>query len=169
MTIQEWGAIGEIIGGVAVLFSLVYLAYQIRQNTHQIELGVKATQLASFDRTVESSNRIRQMLVSNSDVSKLFTRAIQSYRTLDAEDRFRANMLFRVIFSEIHANFVRNETLELGEPIDGSLRFLDGMLANPGIREWLEDVDVDWREGFRTMVNERLEATRDGSPANRYS
>ena len=63
---------------------------------------------------------------------------------------------------------VRNEALEIGESIDGSIRFLDGMLINPGIREWLEDADVDWREGFRTMVDERLEATRDGSAANRY-
>ena len=168
MTIQEWGALGEVVGGVAVLVSLVYLAYQIRQNTHQIELGVKATKLASFDRTVESSNRIRQMLVADSEVSRLFTRAIRSYRDLDGEDRFRANMLFRIIFSEIHANFVRNEALEIGESLDGSIRFLDGMLINPGIREWLEDADVDWREGFRTMVDERLEATRDGSAANRY-
>ena len=32
MTIQEWGAIGEIIGGVAVVASLVYLAMQIRRS-----------------------------------------------------------------------------------------------------------------------------------------
>lgn len=168
MTIQEWGALGEVVGGIAVLVSLVYLAYQIRQNTHQIELGIKATQLSSFDRTIESSNRIRQMLVADKDVSRLFTRAIRSYRDLEPEERFRANMLFRIIFSEIHANFVRNETLEINDPIDGSIRFLDGMLANPGIREWLEDVDVDWRDGFRKMVDERLEATREGSAAKRY-
>lgn len=31
MTIQEMGAVGEIIGGVAVIFTLIYLAHQIRQ------------------------------------------------------------------------------------------------------------------------------------------
>jgi len=35
MTIQEWGAIGEIIGGVAVVASLVYLAMQIRRRNLQ--------------------------------------------------------------------------------------------------------------------------------------
>ena len=33
MTITELGAIGELVGGVAVLATLIYLAMQIRQNT----------------------------------------------------------------------------------------------------------------------------------------
>ena len=33
MTIQDLGAIGDLIGGAAVLITLIYLAMQIRQNT----------------------------------------------------------------------------------------------------------------------------------------
>ncbi len=33
MTIQDLGAIGDLVGGVAVLVTLVYLAIQIKQNT----------------------------------------------------------------------------------------------------------------------------------------
>jgi len=33
MTIQDLGAIGDLVGGVAVLATLVYLAMQIKQNT----------------------------------------------------------------------------------------------------------------------------------------
>ena len=33
MTIQDLGALGDMIGGVAVVASLIYLAIQIRQNT----------------------------------------------------------------------------------------------------------------------------------------
>jgi hypothetical protein len=33
MTIQDLGAIGDLVGGVAVLVTLVYLALQIKQNT----------------------------------------------------------------------------------------------------------------------------------------
>ena len=32
MTIQDWGAIGEIVGGLAVIVTLGYLAFQLRQN-----------------------------------------------------------------------------------------------------------------------------------------
>ncbi len=33
MTIQDLGAVGDLVGGVAVLVTLVYLAVQIKQNT----------------------------------------------------------------------------------------------------------------------------------------
>ena len=33
MTIQDWGAIGEVVSALAVLATLIYLAIQIRQNT----------------------------------------------------------------------------------------------------------------------------------------
>ena len=33
MTIQDWGAIGEIVNAIAVLATLIYLAIQIKQNS----------------------------------------------------------------------------------------------------------------------------------------
>ena len=39
MTIQDWGAIGELVGGVAVVVTLIYLALQIRQNTRAVRLS----------------------------------------------------------------------------------------------------------------------------------
>lgn len=32
MTIQEWGAVGELIGGIAIIVSLLYVGFQIRQS-----------------------------------------------------------------------------------------------------------------------------------------
>jgi len=43
MTIQDWGAIGELVGGVAVIVTLIYLALQVRQNTRQFSRSVEAT------------------------------------------------------------------------------------------------------------------------------
>ena len=37
MTIQDWGAIGEIAGALLVGFTLIYLAIQLRQNTISVE------------------------------------------------------------------------------------------------------------------------------------
>ncbi len=36
MDIMELGAIGELVGGVAVIASLMYLGVQVRQNTRSI-------------------------------------------------------------------------------------------------------------------------------------
>ena len=33
MTLQDWGALGELIGGIAIIVSLIYVGLQIRQST----------------------------------------------------------------------------------------------------------------------------------------
>ena len=38
MSIQEWGSIGEVIGGVAVIITLIYLARQIKAQTKEARL-----------------------------------------------------------------------------------------------------------------------------------
>jgi len=47
MTIQDLGAIGELLGSIAVLATLVYLALQTRQNTVAIAAQLDAARLNS--------------------------------------------------------------------------------------------------------------------------
>lgn len=39
-TIQDLGAVGEFVGAIGVVITLIYLAYQIRQNTIQLEQNI---------------------------------------------------------------------------------------------------------------------------------
>ena len=48
MDIMELGAIGELVGGVAVLVTLVYLALQVRQNTSQVRLSTANAMIANL-------------------------------------------------------------------------------------------------------------------------
>ena len=49
MTLENLGNIGEFVGALAVVLSLIYLAVQIRQNTHQIEENTEVTRVTSLD------------------------------------------------------------------------------------------------------------------------
>ncbi len=44
MTIQDLGALGEFLGSIAVLATLIYLALQTRQNTAAIAAQVDAAE-----------------------------------------------------------------------------------------------------------------------------
>ena len=52
LTIQDLGALGELLGSVAVLFTLVYLALQTRQNTLAIRAQLDATRSDSLLRAL---------------------------------------------------------------------------------------------------------------------
>ena len=48
MTVLEWGAIGELIGGIAIIVSLVYVGYQVRQNTILVRAELNSNALDSW-------------------------------------------------------------------------------------------------------------------------
>ena len=48
LTIQDLGALGELLGSVAVLATLVYLALQTRQNTLAIGAQLDAAAIAGL-------------------------------------------------------------------------------------------------------------------------
>ena len=167
LSIEEWAAIAEIIGGLAVLVSLIYVAYEVRQNTRQLELNLKAERLMAFERTAQISNDMRELLITNEEVATLFRRGVNSFDELRGLDRFRVNMLFRNLFSQFQSSHVRHITWGGEEAmLRGQEGFMDGLLSHPGIREWLAAEEMDWHPAFSTFVDERLAATAE-APVDR--
>jgi hypothetical protein len=159
LSIQDWGAIGEIIGALAVVASLIYLAMQIRQNTRQISMSLESAKLAAFERTVESSNHAREVLITNPEVADLLLKGMADYRNLRSTDKFRCNMLFRNLLSAIQGGYIRQLTMGGdSEQLEGTKQMLNTLLKNPGVRQWLEEVETDWRPEFAKVVADCAEA-----------
>jgi len=65
MSIQDWGAVGEIVGAIAVVVTLLYLAGQIRQNTQVARSATRQaiTQGATdFARNLTESGELTDLL-----------------------------------------------------------------------------------------------------------
>jgi len=157
MSIQEWAALAEIIGAVAVVASLIYLAVQIRQNTHEISMSLKSMELAAFERNVESGIRIRELFILNPEVLELYARGGESYADLDEGDKLRFDMVLRNVFSALQGAYIRQ--LAYGnDPSNfaGSERTLDRLFRNRGIRDWLSHNNPDWRPQFAALVQQRV-------------
>jgi hypothetical protein len=91
------GAIGEIVGAVAVVITLIYLAVQTRQSTEAVR--------HAFSRGVmEDANAWRFRIVENPDVSELFREGLRDPESLDANDKYRFRMLLdALVFHWQHA------------------------------------------------------------------
>jgi len=157
MSIQEWAALAEIIGAVAVVASLIYLAVQVRQNTHELSLSLKSTELAAFERNVESGIRVRELFILNPEVLQLYARGGQSFEDLDDNEKLRFDMVLRNVFSALQGAYVRQLTYG-NDPAHfaGSERTLDRLIKGPGIRDWLSDNNPDWRPEFAALVQQRV-------------
>ncbi|MGI9288144.1 MAG: hypothetical protein ACR2P1_22355, partial [Pseudomonadales bacterium] len=64
MTIMELGALGELLGSIAVLATLVYLSVQIRQNTRSMEESKKLALAQTYQMR---SDALQMMLVHAAD------------------------------------------------------------------------------------------------------
>jgi len=59
------GAVGEIVGALAVFLTLAYLAIQIRQNT-------RAVQSSAIDSSINRISAMRQSLSENTELATLY-------------------------------------------------------------------------------------------------
>ena len=76
MTFQDWGAIGELVGGVAVIATFVYLAIQIRE----YRLGMNS---ATFHATMQGFNQINVMLGADPTLAEVLDRGGRDPGSLD--------------------------------------------------------------------------------------
>ena len=94
MDIMALGAIGEMVGGVAVLATLVYLALQVRQ-------GAAATTVNATHAWLEDYNHMVREIVKDPAVALILRKGLTDFDTLGGNDqmRFHAWMAAHIIKS----------------------------------------------------------------------
>ena len=69
MSLQELGGLGEFIGAIAVVISLIYLAAQIRQNT-------RALNSSSYAQTAEQAWLTQLAVIQDGNLARMMRTAI---------------------------------------------------------------------------------------------
>jgi hypothetical protein len=72
MTIADLGSIGEFVGAIGVVITLIYLAFQIRQNTTQLEQNASMAKAAAVNNSNIALRQTRQAIFASEEVSALF-------------------------------------------------------------------------------------------------
>jgi len=110
MTLGDLADIGDAIGAVAVVVSLVYLASQIRQNT-------KAVRAAAVHSSIGHSMDVRRSLYESDALTRIYIMGSNDPKTLSEEDLLRLRLLFhnlflslRNIYSQTHLTGLPAET-----------------------------------------------------------
>ncbi len=160
MTLQDLGNIGEFVGAVGVVVSLVYLAVQIRQNT-------KATRANSVQDLTENINKAAENLIEPEN-AELYLRGIRSYATLTPEEKLRFGQLINVLVNRLDTllefqrlGFVRKSYVE------AQTEGFRMILRHPGVREYWERFGhLLFTQEVRDWVEENI-AVQQGDQADR--
>jgi len=79
MTLLEWGAVGELIGGVAIIISLIYVAVQIKQNT-------KATTIATSHAFIDMHAGLVSHISDKENFRDIYWRGLQGMSNLKGSE-----------------------------------------------------------------------------------
>jgi len=151
MNVSELANYAEVIGGVAVLISLIYVAIQIRQNT----AVVRTSNYADLSFKVSEFN---QLIAENGELADIYIRGIDSYADLSAIEQTRFNMTISRLMQAIQAMFhLRQRGYIDSRLAQTNFDSVALFLAAPGLQEWWQDNRQWWEAEFQHFVDEMIE------------
>jgi hypothetical protein len=150
MSIQELGAIGEMIGGVAVLITLIYLAIQVRQasvTTHRQMYGQAAEAISSF----------WMELAADPQLYDAYLAMLRPDHQPDSPVARRGYLIFDAYLSLLESFYLHNR--EYGEQLSQERwqRVLERLIDTPGGRAYWERRREYFHVDFAAYVEKLLE------------
>jgi hypothetical protein len=164
--LETLGNLGDFLGGLGVIITLVYLSFQIRQNSRLVEQSMvlaQAQALREGDLTQPSMLTIAQ----DPELSKIFRAGLASYKGLSDDDKIRFNLAFGCLVGAFTMNYAQQVTLGLLDDgrISSQVASLKGFLGPPGGREWWEIFGSQYSDDFQEFVREHVFDCSSPGPA----
>ena len=112
--IQMLGSLGEFVGAIAVVATLIYISIQVRHSSQLLEASKRATEentrlarAAALDRHADVVSRWRGRLIENGEVARIWQRALLDDDDLDEIERLRLQNLYIDWINTHRVNFRR--------------------------------------------------------------
>ena len=131
LSIQDWGALGEILGALAVIVTLVYLARQIRENSRQI----RVSSITSINHLI---NEGWDPIYSNDRNIRVWTTGLRAPTELEEEDLALFNLFMTRLMNVLDTAVAQHDYDVLAsDQFEKYAVRLNSLLSSPGGEYWL--------------------------------
>ncbi len=150
MSYETFSFLFQLLSAISVIISLIYLAFQIRQNTRTMQRA------ASRD-IVRDLNELGRYFIEFPDLNELYLRALEKPQELTVAERFRFLRLITYVCSSFEmALEYHRDGLFSDESIDTYAQGILPLFDNPAVKEWWEkEGQFLFSHSFRDLVSER--------------
>ncbi len=147
MNWQAISAIGEVVGAIAVVATLLYLARDIRQNSRSLAISALRDTTANW-------NQWGQMVATSADLADIVVRGNRSLSDLSETEALRYGAFVQSFFDNVETF----RSLVIDHQVDRDLAVLESILAKrialPGYQAWWSDNTDDYSPGFIRWVED---------------
>ncbi len=158
MTIQDWGSVGELVGGLAIIISLLYVGVQVRQSTG-------ATRAATNQAFSEQFSSLILQL-TREDVRDIFRRGLAGLGNLQDDEQVAFMALLSAITRTYETFYLeRAEGRFDSKMYEGYVRQLLDLYATQGAQEFWAIRKHQFTDEFNEYLDEQYESF---SPSSMY-
>lgn len=140
-------AIAEIVGAIAVVVSLLYLAREIRLSSRSVEMSALRDTTAQWN---EWSN----MLASSSDLADIVAKGNRSQADLSAAELLRYGAFVQSFFDNVQSE----RALVIDHKLDDNLSVLEAIVARriaiDGFSAWWKKNTDDYDDEFVSWIDQ---------------
>ena len=147
MTLEEIYYIGQTVAVVALLISILFVGYQIRQNT-------KAIRATSHHAITDSFNQINALIIGDPKIARLWRLGMAGSSELNEDEATSFSLMalaYMRIFETLYYQY-KNGTMDR-KLFDAELNTLKWTAANPGFREWWRENPISLSAEYRDFIN----------------
>ena len=148
MDLAQLANLGEFIGGIAVVVTLLYLAVQVRGNT-------KSERAETHRSFVEQLNRTFLTPMQDLEKAALFRRASRSFRGLSGDEQMVVSAFWQGLFLIAQEAHFLHQAGSIDDELAATVEsFTVAVLKVPGVGEWWEEAGHGHTPSFRTHIND---------------
>jgi len=145
MDLQSLANLGEFISGLAVVISLVYLAFQVRQNTQSLRTE-------NYARALDRVAAIQSQLSAHSELSRIFSTGALDPSRLTPQQRIQMTWGLYETFGAFEFMFHAARSHALPDPVWSRWSAaVAWWLTFPGVRSWWQTSRLSSRACSETI------------------
>ncbi len=150
MTLDDLGNIGEFVGAIGVIVSLVYLAVQIRRNTSSVRAS-------TFQEAVRDVAILSDLLATDAELARIWSSGLRDLDTLKPDERVRFAAYMLGMFRRLENVVYQTQHGSLDPAYwDGQLSSMRSTLTQPGVAAWWERARGLFSPSFREYVEREI-------------
>jgi hypothetical protein len=146
--IEALGNIGDFIGGIGVVITLLYLAFQVRQNSRSVKAAAAQGVLGSLAQTLNS-------IGSSPQASRVFALGQLDPSKLTDEEVYQFIHLILGYFRIIEQAFYQNRLGGLDEDLwNGHVAQVSSFMQAPSVQRWWATRSALFHPDFRRFIDD---------------
>jgi len=140
-SLQKWALIAEIVGGIAIVLSLAFVGFQIRQGSEQTELNTRAVEVSAYQDLISQMNNMYLELFGDDELTETIFQFLQNNLDPDVSQTRQILLYTGYVFRHSEMAFLQFDkgliTEEQLFSVTGPLR--DVLNTDYGYERWDED------------------------------